>query len=112
MRRALSACLLACCLLSPALGQTPEPDWRELLPRYYRYDVAFDSCDEVRPSGGDMLRLEAIIDYVERRTGLSEDALDELYATIEYEAEADKEGFCRDAGDAVQGVRETPESWR
>ena len=124
MRRATAAILIAL-LTVPALAQTggqpadpsdfvqaPEPDWREILPRYYRFDVAFDSCDEARPSGADMVRLETVIAYVERRTGLSEDALDELYATIEYEAEADKEAFCQETADAVAGVRATPEDWR
>lgn len=122
MRRAIAAFLLAL-LIAPVATQAqpanpsdfvqaPEPDWRELLPRYYRFDVAFDTCDEARPSGADMVRLETIIAYVERRTGLSEDALDELYATIEYEAEADKEAFCQEAADAVAGVRATPEDWR
>jgi hypothetical protein len=124
MRRAIAAFLFALFAVSAAPAQeqqpanpsdfvqAPEPDWRELLPRYYRFDVAFDTCDEARPSGADMVRLETIIAYVERRTGLSEDALDELYATIEYEAEADKEGFCQELTDAVAGVRATPEDWR
>ena len=121
MRRATAAILFAL-LMFPAAAQepanpsdfvqAPEPDWRELLPRYYRFDVAFDTCDDARPSGADMVRLETIIAYVERRTGLSEDALDELYATIEYEAEADKETFCQETADAVAGVRATPENWR
>lgn len=87
------------------------PDWRTALHDLYRYDVAFDACKDVTPSAADMLRLEAAISYVEEKTALAEDELDELYGTVERDAEKVSE-FCKQMADAVARVRALPESYR
>ena len=79
--------------------------WRDALAGYYRFDVALDACSSLAPSGEDVSMLETAIAEAERRSGLSEDALDELYATIEYEANVDANGFCNESGDALTKVR-------
>ena len=87
------------------------PDWRTALHDLYRYEVAFDACKDVTPSASDMLRLEAAVAYVEEKTGLEEDELDELFATVERDAENVSE-FCKQFADAVARVRALPESYR
>ncbi len=103
--------LLIAAAPAPVLAQQQQ-DWRDLLNRYYRYDIAFDGCDAVNPAAADMLRLERAIEVAEARSGLSEDALDEAYSRIEYDAEADKNAFCLEMGDAVQRVREIQDDTR
>ena len=79
--------------------------WRDALIGYYRFDVALDACSGVAPSGEDVSLLESAIADAERRSGLSEDALDELYATIEFEADVDSNAFCAESADALTKVR-------
>ena len=79
--------------------------WRDALIGYYRVDVALDACSGVAPSGEDVNLLETAIAEAERRSGLSEDALDELYATIEFEADVDSSAFCTQSAVALTKVR-------
>ncbi|MBX9760902.1 MAG: hypothetical protein K2Y29_19145 [Beijerinckiaceae bacterium] len=90
-----------------ASAQT-EPDWRALLDDLYRIDMAFDACKDVTPSAADMLRLEGAITYVEEKTGLEDDDLDEIYGTIERESLAN-ESFCDEMSDAVERMRAAPQ---
>lgn len=96
--------------LQASFAQTA-PDWRTALHDLYLYEVAFDACKDVTPSAADMLRLEAAIAYVEEKTGLEEDELDELFGTVERDAEKVDE-FCKQMADAVARVRALPESYR
>jgi hypothetical protein len=101
---------LSCVFMTQAsLAQTP--DWRAVLQDLYRYDMAFDACKDVTPSAADFLRLEAAITYVEEKSTLAEDELDELYDTIE-RAAANTDVFCKESADAVARVRALPESYR
>lgn len=97
------------CLAQASFAQAP--DWRATLTDLYRYDMAFDSCKDVAPNAADFLRLEAAITYVEEKSALAEDELDELYETIE-RAAANTDEFCKQNGDAVARVRALPESYR
>ncbi len=105
------ACLVALLIGAPAPALAQQ-EWRDVLTLYYRYDIAFESCDEVQPSAADMLRLERAIERAEAQSGLTEDALDEAYSRIEYDAEADKSVFCQGMVDAVQRVRDIPDDRR
>ncbi|MDB5572258.1 MAG: hypothetical protein JWN93_3441 [Hyphomicrobiales bacterium] len=96
--------------LSPAPSFAQPSSWRDVLNLYYRYDVAFDGCDAVQPGASEMLRLERAIEAAEANSGLTEDALDEAYSQVEYEAEADKAAFCAEMADAVQRVRDIPDN--
>jgi len=89
-----------------------ETNWRELLTDLYRLDLAIDRCDQVQPSGREMVRLEDAITYVEKKVALSADTLDEVYAKIEYETEADKNDFCNAMTNAVDAIRKIPAEYR
>jgi hypothetical protein len=56
-------------------------------------------------SGEDVRLLESAISEAERRSGLSEEAMDELYATMEYEADLDDDRFCAESVEAITRVR-------
>jgi hypothetical protein len=86
----------------------PAPDWRALLDEVYRIDMAFDACKDVTPTAGDMLRLEALINFVEERTDLEDDDLDEIYGGIEREALENAE-FCERMANAVERLRAIPQ---
>lgn len=79
--------------------------WRDALIGYYRFDVALDTCGDVRVSGEDVRLLESAITEAERRSGLTEEAMDELYASMEYEADADDDRFCAESAEAITKVR-------
>jgi hypothetical protein len=79
--------------------------WRDALIGYYRFDVALDTCADVRVSGEDVRLLESAISEAERRSGLSEEAMDELYAMMEYEADLDDDRFCAESVEAITRVR-------
>lgn len=81
--------------------------WRDALIGYYRFDVALDACGDVQVSGEDVRLLESAISDAERRSGLPEEAMDELYATMEYEADADPDRFCAESAEAITKVRMT-----
>ena len=74
MRLKVLAILMLC---APSAFAQTEAYWRTALHDLYRYDMAFDACKEVTPSAAEMLSLEAAIAYVEEKTGLEEDELDE-----------------------------------
>ncbi|MDF2118757.1 hypothetical protein PY365_24605 [Roseiarcaceae bacterium H3SJ34-1] len=103
---------------APAFAQdatqdnVPDTNWRELLTDLYRLDLAIDRCDQVQPSGREMVRLEDAITYVEKKLALSPDTLDEVYAKIEYETEADKNDFCSAMTNAVDAIRKIPAEYR
>jgi len=99
---------------SPVSAQdgAQDPNWRELLADLYRLDLAIDRCDQVQPSGREMVRLEDAITYVEKKLALSSDTLDEVYAKIEYETEADKNDFCNAMINAVDAIRKIPAEYR
>ena len=86
----------------------PAPDWRALLDELYRIDMAFDACKDVTPTASDMLRLEAAIAFVEEKTDLEDDDLDEIYGGIEREALEDS-GFCERMADAVARLHAVPQ---
>jgi hypothetical protein len=58
---------------SPAAAM--DDSWRDALIGYYRFDVALDTCADVRVSGEDVRLLESAISEAERRSGLSEEAM-------------------------------------
>ena len=89
-----------------------QPNWRELLNNLHRLDLASDRCDQVQPSGREMIRLEDAIAYVEKKLDLSPDALDEFYAKIEYEIGADKRNFCGSMANAVDAIRNIPAEYK
>jgi hypothetical protein len=101
---------LALPLTSPAFAQAPQ-DWRAALHDLYRIEAAFDACKSLAPSAGDRLRLESAVAYVEDKTGLDEDELDELYEAVEREAE-DATAFCKTMEDAVARVQKIPPGFR
>lgn len=101
----------AALLLATAVFAQPAPDWRSTLGDLYRLDVAFDVCKDMKPSTSDMLRLESAIAYVEKRVGLEEDELDELFDDVEREA-AQPAAFCESMADAVARVRKIPQDYR
>jgi hypothetical protein len=96
----------------PAQETAQDTNWRELLTDLYRLDLAIDRCDQVQPSGREMVRLEDAITYVEKKVALSADTLDEVYAKIEYETEADKNEFCSAMTNAVDAIRKIPAEYR
>lgn len=96
-------------LASPAVAQ-PQ-DWRATLHGLYRIESAFEACKSLTPSAADRLRLEAAVDYVEGKTGLDEDELDELYEAVEREAK-DAARFCKNMQDAVEQVQKIPPGYR
>jgi hypothetical protein len=108
-RAALAA--LAAGAIASAAAQTG-PDWRATLEKYYRYDVAFDHCGQVAPEARDMLRLENAIAFGERASGLEEDYLDAIYASVERQAHGEPASFCADMEDAVAAVRALPQDHR
>lgn len=88
-----------------------EPDWRALLDELYRIDMAFDACKDVTPTADDMLRLEGAIAFVEEKTDLDEEDLDEIYGAIERNALADA-AFCDQMSNAVERMRAVPQEPR
>lgn len=112
MNDRLILAVLALCLAAPWGAKAQATDWSEVLNRYYRYDVAFEACKDLKPSEDDLKRLERAISFVEVKSKLSEEELDERYSALEYESEADTEGFCQEAADSLAGLRATPEDWR
>ncbi len=98
-------------LCAPSAFAQTEAYWRTALHDLYRYDMAFDACKEVTPSAAEMLSLEAAIAYVEEKTGLEEDELDELYSVVEREAAKVTE-FCKQWADAVARVQALPPDYR
>jgi type II secretory pathway pseudopilin PulG len=97
---------------SIARENSQDTNWRELLTDLYRLDLAIDRCDQVQPSGREMVRLENAITFVEKKLALSADTLDEVYAKIEYETEADKNDFCSAMTNAVDAIRKIPAEYR
>lgn len=93
-----------------ALAQ-PAPDWRAALVDLYRIDLAFDVCKEVTPSAADMLRLEQAISFVEDKTSLGEDELDDIYGDVEGEA-VQLADFCKRMADSVARVQNIPPDYR
>jgi hypothetical protein len=93
-----------------ALGQ-PAPDWRAALVDLYRIDIAFDACNEVKPSAADLLRLEGAISFLEEKSALEEDELDDVYGDVEAEA-AQLPEFCKRMADAVARVKNIPPEYR
>ncbi|MFN3891798.1 MAG: hypothetical protein ACK4MV_15485 [Beijerinckiaceae bacterium] len=108
MRFPVLAAMLFCA--SAALAQQA-PDWRATLEEHYRIDIAFDACKDVTPSAADMLRLEAAIAYVEEKSGLAEDELDEMYGDAERDA-VKLDEFCKRMADAVARVQNIPKDYR
>ncbi len=107
MRMLFAAALLTLAL--PAQAQTP--DWRSALLDLYRIDMAIDACPQAKPSAADLQRLEAAIDYVEEKTGLGEDDLDEAYGEIESEA-AELPAFCKRMAEIRERIQKIPQGYR
>jgi len=112
----VGAMLLA---VAPAFAQEPiqqeraqEMNWRELLNDLYRLDLAIDRCDQVLPTGEEMIRLEDAIGYVERRVDLPKEALDEVFSKLEYETVADRNDFCSAMTNAVDEIRKIPAEYQ
>ena len=101
----------AALLHAAAASAQPAPEWRNVLVDLYRIDVAFDACKAVTPAASDMLRLESAISYVEEKSSIEEDELDELYGDVEREAEPLAD-FCARMSDAVARVRALPNEYR
>lgn len=117
MKRASIACvgplLLAFLAASmpvagPALatGEEEHAGAREALVAYYRLEIALDDCLASEPPEADRAALQSAIAQAERRSGLSEGALDDLYDQVEFETQIESERFCEEQSDAVVRVRE------
>lgn len=117
MKRASIACvgplLLAFLAASmpvagPALaaGEEEHAGAREALVAYYRLEIALDDCLAAEPAETDRAALQSAIAQAERRAGLSEDALDDLYDQVEFETQMEPERFCEEHSDAIVRVRE------
>jgi hypothetical protein len=94
-----------------AASAQPAPDWRAILADLYRIDVAFDVCATITPAASDMLRLEGAIAYVEEKSSLEEDELDELYGEMERES-APLADFCARMSDSIARVQALPNEYR
>lgn len=92
--------------------QMQDANWRELLNDLYRLDLAIDRCEEVIPTAQEMIRLEDAIGYVERRVSLPKEALDEIFAKLEYETVAERNDFCSAMTNAVDEIRKIPAEYQ
>ncbi len=88
-----------------AAGEEEHAAAREALVSYYRFEIALDECLPVEPAAEERGALEAAIAQAERRAGLSESALDDLYDQVEFEAQAEPETFCTELSDVATRVR-------
>ncbi|MDT2023810.1 hypothetical protein [Methylocella sp. CPCC 101449] len=103
--------------VAPAVAQEPiqqeqSTNWRELLNDLYRLDLAIDRCEQVLPTGEEMIRLEDAIGYVERRVDMPKEALDEVFSKLEYETVADRNDFCSAMTNAVDEIRKIPAEYQ
>ncbi|MDH7799816.1 MULTISPECIES: hypothetical protein [unclassified Beijerinckia] len=121
MRQLAKIAIVGAMLLAVAPAYAQEPiqqeqaqatNWPELLNDLYRLDLAIDRCDQVLPTGEEMIRLEDAIGYVERRVDMSKEALDEVFSKLEYETVADRNDFCAAMTNAVDEIRKIPAEYQ
>jgi hypothetical protein len=86
-------------LVMPAAAQSPPAD----LVAAYKAGVAAVKCD-LHLTSDKSSQLGDAVQKIEVRSGLAQPDLDALWTTTEAAADADKAGFCADAGKVVDKV--------